>query len=317
MSRYISSTPAILTLLVLAIYSALPGPALGYRNSYNYGYNYGVKTNNLLPIAIAGDSCVPLPFRYEYRYYSYQASISGAISLPTNCTADLINVSNFFVDGTCIKNNYNNEKQGCSNSTQITATNTKASCAAVYSDTTKYKTLSSIENGKVFNDAYNLCANAYTGYFYVENNCPSDSGEAEFTILMEYTAWSNSCSDSSWPTWATITIAVCCIVFAVALMGCVCMKKRRAMRPPQMMAPVSNVQMGGMPYNNAGGGVPPPYSQYNGGGGGGGMATGYPAAGPPYPETSGEYGGKPYGGGGYGGAPPPSGYPPPAGYPAM
>ena len=79
------------------------------------------------------------------------------------------------------------------------------------------------------------------------------------------------------------------------------------MRPPQMMPPVSNVQMGGMPYNN-GGGVPP-YSQYNGCGGGG-MATGYPAAGPPYPETSGEYGGKPYGGGGYGGAPP-------AGYPTM
>lgn len=252
---------------------------------------YYPSSSNLYPVNIDADSCGALPIRYSYLYFYYKAVISGSITTTGGCTADSVRISDFFIDGTCIQQ-YNSNKQGCSNANDTQASDNRQSCEVAFSSTSRYQTLSSVSGGKTF-DSSTVCANAYQGYFYIENNCPS--GGAQFTVRFDYTPYGNSCSSSSWPTWASITIAVVAGLFAVGLLGCVCMRmrRRRAQPPPQ-------VQMG-VPYNAQAPPYPPqgPPPNYYGGGGYGAPAAGYPA------QPAGAYA-----------HPPPAGYPP-AGYPKV
>lgn len=221
--------------------------------------------------------------------YMAKTCLQTGVTSKSGCPSNIVNGT--VIGGTTL-----------SSGERTSTSNTTALCNQVF-DYGAYEDVSTY----LVDSAYVSCAPDYTGYFYIQNNCPSNTTQSTITIQLDYTT--STCSANYKNNWANnwkIVVGVVCGIILLTFL-CICVSTiRKKKRMNQMangvqMMPPPPPQMGSTPIPSQAYSGTPTYTPYN--------------AVPQPPTTYTPSGPKPSGPTSTSYPPPPPGYPQPS-YPA-
>lgn len=148
-----------------------------------------------IAVQVGGQQCFVQTVSLSSTSFSYSIQ-AKALTLSSGCDASLINVSPLYIEGTCLPPKPRNDQVECSDAmyaaegpgsvdgTQVSVEDEDAACnKAASTGVRDVVSLEGDENTKV-DSGYVNNGVSYTGYVYIQNNCPSTSGTASIMLYI-------------------------------------------------------------------------------------------------------------------------------------